>query len=202
MSADANKRKRKPTMKMVESECEEVVLDQSKDIPTTSKQKRPKQATKIPSPTPIDDNTTIDQDNAKGSSLLDDRVSRRDILLKTASAGSGGEKNENSPEGTLMNLKAFPLTSKTGSNEIIVNGTNVLIIPSKNPYTFGLNLLDIKGGTLYVTTVLQQQRVTASLDQAKVSRIIEIINKRYQPGDWDMKTFITKANQKCRDSKP
>ena len=42
-----------------------------------------------------------------------------------------------------------------------VNGTvNVLIMPSKNPYTFGLTLLDMfffKGGTLYVTTVLQQQ---------------------------------------------
>ena len=100
---------------------------------------------------------------------------------------------------------ATNLLPQTGSNEVIVNGTNVLIMPSKNPYTFGLTLLDMffSREELSMSLLFSSSKSDrASLDQAKVSRIIEIMNKRYQPGDWDMKTFVAKANQKCRDSKP
>ena len=102
-----------------------------------------------------------------------------------------------------------------------VNGTNVLLIPSKNPYTFGLSLLDMffSKEELSVSLLLYSSKSErAALDQAKFLKslvrlncflkciyydfIPETMNKRYRPEDWDMKTFVTKAHQKCRDSKP
>ncbi|KAL5471021.1 hypothetical protein EMCRGX_G029093 [Ephydatia muelleri] len=38
-----------------------------------------------------------------------------------------------------------------------------------------------------------------ALDLTKGTRIIDIINKRNSPSECDMKTFVVKANQKCRD---
>ena len=61
------------------------------------------------------------------------------------------------------------------------------------------------------------KRERGALDHAKVTKIIgksakfvcsiyinifwfsDLINKRYSTYEWDMKTFVSKANQKCRD---
>ena len=54
-----------------------------------------------------------------------------------------------------------------------VNGTNVMLIPSKNPYTFGFNLLDMffSKEELSVSLLFHSNKSDA-LDQAKVSKII------------------------------
>ena len=95
-------------------------------------------------------------------------------------------------------------------------------MPAKNAYLFGLALMDL----FFTRQELSQSLLFAStkservaLDQTKVAKIIgkfididivlciisifmltDIMNKRYSPNEWDMKTFCTKANQKCRDS--
>ena len=56
-----------------------------------------------------------------------------------------------------------------------VNGTNVMLIPSKNPYTFGFSLLDMffSKEELSVSLLFHSSKSDrVALDQAKVSKII------------------------------
>ena len=55
-----------------------------------------------------------------------------------------------------------------------VNGTNVMLIPSKNPYTFGFSVLDMFfSKELSVSLLFHSSKSDrVALDQAKVSKII------------------------------
>ena len=56
-----------------------------------------------------------------------------------------------------------------------VNRTNVMLIPSKNPYTFGFSLLDMffSKEELSVSLLFHSSKSDrVALDQAKVSKII------------------------------
>eukprot|EP00731_Ephydatia_muelleri_P027172 Em0019g45a len=85
----------------------------------------------------------------------------------------------------------------------MVNGVNVLHLPAKTPYLFGLQLLDMLFTRAELSSSLLFKSTKSErgvLDPTKVSRIIDIMNKRYNQTEWNMATFVSKANQKCRDS--
>ena len=76
------------------------------------------------------------------------------------------------------------------------------LIPVRDAYAFGLVLMD----SLFTTEELAVSLLYKSkksekpgLDENRVAKIIHIMSKRY-PDGWDMKSFIAKANQNCRDS--
>ena len=89
----------------------------------------------------------------------------------------------------------------TKDNEI--DGINVMTVPSRDAYSFGLQLMDM----MFTKDELEKSLLFPSaksdkpaLDKKKVQRIIALVNKRY--GDkWNIKTLTAKANQKCRDAK-
>eukprot|EP00731_Ephydatia_muelleri_P010460 Em0005g1046a len=85
----------------------------------------------------------------------------------------------------------------------MVNGVNVLHLPAKTPYLFGLQLLDMLFSRAELSSSLLFKSTKSErgvLDPTKVSRIIDIMNKRYNQTEWNMAKFVSKANQKCRDS--
>jgi len=91
---------------------------------------------------------------------------------------------------------------KTETGEQILNGVNLLRLPSRDAYSYGLQLMDI----LFTKEELSKSLLFKSkksekpgLDQERVAKLLSLVDKRYD--QWDIKTFTSKANQKCRDSK-
>lgn len=112
----------------------------------------------------------------------------------------------------------------TLSHNLQHNGINVLRIPARDVYAYGLHLMD----TYFSREELGKSLLFESkksekpgLDETKVCKIFgklfdvnmcqlhdcflsiylctECMEKRYGT-EWDIKTFTQKANQKCRDS--
>ena len=84
------------------------------------------------------------------------------------------------------------------------DGIDLLRIPATNPYAYGLHLMDIHFTRTELSTSLlfQSKKSTKpGLDQEKVSKILNLIDRRYGKDAWELKTFTGKANQKCRDTK-
>ena len=84
-----------------------------------------------------------------------------------------------------------------------VGGVNVLRLPSRDAYSFALQLLDI----LFTKEELQSSLLFKSkksekpgLDQSRVEKMMRLIERRYG-NEWDIKTLTAKVNQKCRDKK-
>ena len=81
------------------------------------------------------------------------------------------------------------------------SGINITRLPSRDAYSYGLQLLDIFFTKEELASSLLFKSKKSSkkgLDPEKVAKLISYIEKRYD--SWDLKVFIAKANQKCRDS--
>ena len=99
-----------------------------------------------------------------------------------------------STHGHKQDVKVF--------SEDTIDGINVMTIPSRDAYSFALQLMDM----LFTKDELAQSLLFQSsksdkeaLDPKRVQKLISLVNKRY--GDnWSMKVLTTKANQKCWDT--
>lgn len=87
-----------------------------------------------------------------------------------------------------------------GNGSLVVEGVHVMRLPSRDAYSFGLQLLDIFFTKATSLLFKSKKSDKPELNQEKVQQLLSCIEKRYGR-NWDIKTFTTKANQKCRDSK-
>ena len=95
-----------------------------------------------------------------------------------------------------------PVRVKTEDEECTHNGVNLLRIPTRDAYLYGLQLMD----TLFTKEELlgsllfkSKKSEKLELDSEQVAKLLSYIDKHY--GDeWDIKTFRDKASQKCRDA--
>ena len=76
-------------------------------------------------------------------------------------------------------------------------------VPARDAYAFALQLMD----ALFTKEEMSQSLLYKSdksekpgLEEEKVRRLIKLVERRFG-NDWNEKTLISKANQKCRDSK-
>ena len=88
------------------------------------------------------------------------------------------------------------------SEDMIINGINIMRLPSRDAYSLGLLLMD----TLFTkeelgTSLLFKSKKSCKpgLDGKRVQQMLNLIEKRYKADTWDLKTLTAKANQKCRD---
>ena len=75
-------------------------------------------------------------------------------------------------------------------------------IPSRDAYSFGLQLLNIlfTEEELAVSLLFKSKKSTKpGLDQGRVEKMLKLIERRFG-NDWDLRTLSQKVNQKCRDS--
>lgn len=84
----------------------------------------------------------------------------------------------------------------------MVNGINIMRLPSRDAYSFALLLMD----QLFTKEEMGESLLFKSkksdkpgLDEQRVQKLLSYVEKRYSNG-WDMKTLTAKANQKCRDA--
>lgn len=93
--------------------------------------------------------------------------------------------------------------------EILFKGVNIHRISADNPYTYGLLLMDAlftkeeMAGSLMFESKNRSNK--GALDKERVAKIFKMIEERFKADDkylkdWDLKLFIRKANQKCRDA--
>ena len=98
----------------------------------------------------------------------------------------------------------FPKSTEQVNSEFIINGKNVMRLPATGLYNFAFKLLDMMFTKEELSNSLlykAKRSDRSALDSEKVERLIYLVNERYGARDgWDEKTFITKLNQKCRDS--
>ncbi|KAL5502743.1 hypothetical protein EMCRGX_G009564 [Ephydatia muelleri] len=126
--------------------------------------------------------STSSREESKDS-VVDPHTSRKDILSKAVKSGRF--------ISYCAWLYYFVLFLK-------VNGVNVLHLLAKTPYLFGLQLLDMLFTRAELSSSLLFKSTKSErgvLDPTKVSRIIDIMNKRYNQTEWNMATFVSKANQ-------
>ena len=87
--------------------------------------------------------------------------------------------------------------------ESMANGVNVMRIPSRDAYAFGLQVMDIlfSKEELSISLLFKSKKSEKpGLESDRVAKLLGFIDKKY--GDtWDLKKFTAKANQKCRDTK-
>ena len=92
---------------------------------------------------------------------------------------------------------------KQESNDSTVNGVNVMRLPARDAYAFGLQLMDImftKDELANALLFASKKSDKPGLDKDRVGKLMGFLEKRY--GDqWDIKTLTSKVNQKCRDAK-
>lgn len=91
-----------------------------------------------------------------------------------------------------------------GTTSATESGINVMRIPSRDAYSFGLQLMDIMFTKAELSSSLlfkSKKSKKPSLDKVRVERMLQYMEQRYGL-TWDLKTFTGKANQKCRDSLP
>lgn len=102
-------------------------------------------------------------------------------------------------------LGNMPIKEEGGGGSTVGGiSAQIMQIPSRDAYSFGLQLLDIffTKDELASSLLFKSKKSTKqALDHGKVEKLLGCIRKRY--GDeWDLKSFTQKTNQKCRDSKP
>ena len=84
-----------------------------------------------------------------------------------------------------------------------VNGVNGMRLPSRDCYSFGLQLLDILfTNEELATSLLFQSKKSkrAGLDKERVETMLQLIEKRYG-SEWDLRVLTQKVNQKYRNKK-
>lgn len=104
----------------------------------------------------------------------------------------------------ILKTQGSDLQMKELTRDNEINGINVMTVPSRDAYSFGLHLMDmlftkdeLAGSLLFPSGKSNKP----SLDSKKVQTMMGLIRKRY--GDqWNIKLLTSKANQKCRDTKP
>ena len=85
-----------------------------------------------------------------------------------------------------------------------INGRNVMRLPSRDAYSFALQLLDAMFTKDELSKSLLYKSNKSSkpgLDEGKVKQLITLVERRFSKEEWKMKTLISKVNQKCHDSK-
>ena len=83
-----------------------------------------------------------------------------------------------------------------------VKGIDVMKLPTRDAYSFGLQLLDllfIKEERVGSLMFKSKKSKKPALDEQKVTQLIELVQLRFG-NDWNMKLLQAKVNQKCRDS--
>ena len=83
-----------------------------------------------------------------------------------------------------------------------VNGVNVMLLPTKGPYKFGLMLLNMLftkelGHSLNYKL---PKSTKAGLDEARVSQMMTLFSKCFKPTEYDIQDLLDKLNQKCWDA--
>ena len=128
--------------------------------------------------------------------------------LQTAVISMG--KNFETLKNAILTLNNSIVT-QTGQGQVLngdvaeekIDGINVMTTPSRDAYSFALQLMDmlftkdeLAGSLLFQSS----KSGKAALDAKRVQYLIGLVNKRYGDG-WNMKMLVAKANQKCRDTK-
>ena len=95
-------------------------------------------------------------------------------------------------------------SSKEDDQGVIINGIDVLRIPAKDEYAYGLRLMEV----LFTKEEMSESLLFESkksdrkgLDQERVSQLFSLVDKRYGKNTLNIKKFKDKANQKCRDTR-
>lgn len=87
--------------------------------------------------------------------------------------------------------------------DVVVNGINIMRLPSRDAYSFALQLMDMLFSKEELSSALlfkSKKSAKPGLDKERVEKLLSYVEKRYGK-NWDMKMLTSKANQKCRDSK-
>ena len=90
--------------------------------------------------------------------------------------------------------------SEVKSESEIINGINVLRIPSRDAYSYGLHLMEVLFTKEEMATSLlfaSKKSEKQPLDRERVEKMLSLIEQRYGKTEWDLKTLTAKANQKC-----
>ena len=127
----------------------------------------------------------------------------QDLLINLARKIDNMEKTMKEFLNTMEDRPSTGVKSEHADDADLVKGVNVMRLPSRDTYSFALQLMDIFFTREELATSLMfksKKSDKPALNQAKVERILGYVEKKY--GDsWDIKTLRSKANQKCRDSK-
>jgi len=97
---------------------------------------------------------------------------------------------------------------KKENDKLLHNGVNIKGIYGSNLYSFGLNLMDAlfdKEEMSKSLLVTSKKSDKPGLDETKVKKLFEMNEEKFKDNeaykkDWNSRTFINKANQKCRDA--
>lgn len=113
-------------------------------------------------------------------------------------------------EGAVMklvqaqqNASNTPIPTTDNEEAVMINGINVMRLPSRDVYSYALNLMDLlftkeeMGASLIFKSKKSDK---PELDQVRVNRLLNCVEKKYGK-DWDLKQLTAKVNQKCRDSR-
>ncbi len=88
--------------------------------------------------------------------------------------------------------------------EELFSGINVMHLPAKNAYSFGLQLMEViftKEEMANSLLFKSKKSSKPGLPPEKVSKFLSLLDKRYGSDSWDVKVLTSKVNQKCRDVK-
>ena len=92
---------------------------------------------------------------------------------------------------------------KEDDQSVIINGVDVLRIPAKDEYSYGLRLMEVLFTKKEMSESLLFQSKKSdrkALDTEKVSQLFDLVDRRYSKNKLNIKVFKDKANQKCRDT--
>ena len=93
--------------------------------------------------------------------------------------------------------------------EVLIKGINVRRIYAPNPYVYGLQLMDafftreeLAGSLMFENKSKSSKK---PLDKERVSKVFQLIEEKFHDDPqynkhWNVKKFIAKGNQKCRDA--
>ena len=110
-----------------------------------------------------------------------------------------GDYEERGPEENVEENS----TEEKSDFDFVVNGVDVSEIPSRNPYSYALRLMDVffTKQEMAVSLLFKSRKSDKpALAEDRVKKLLSYVEMRF--GDeWDLKTLTAKANQKCRDSR-
>ena len=97
------------------------------------------------------------------------------------------------------------------NTNLLYNGLDLRKANALNgPYSYGLNLMDVLFDKEEMSTSLlfkpsSTKSRKSGLNEEKVQKLFELIAEKFKDNEfykkeWNMKLFINKANQKCRDA--
>lgn len=132
----------------------------------------------------------------------------QDLMVTLVAKVEGMETKIEELEKTLKQVydvvrnKPMSTVKSENTEEIEVNGVNVLQISTRDAYSFGLQLLDMMFSKEELGSSLlfkSKRSPKPGLDKERVGKLLSYVDMRYK-GTYDLKTFTAKVNQKCRDA--